>query len=213
MAPLVAVAILGLAVATFEDLGIPRPTVSVIRLVWFDPSDLAPGSEAVARAETARLLARMGATARWLAGTPGEVNSGQGLPVILLGEGPTASDADLLGATHRRHVVWVRVPNVRAAVGIAWRRPVPGLSPGEQRVLGVALGRVIAHEVVHAVVPSLPHRTGLMADSLGRRQLAAASIPIDPETARALRAALGGAPAPAGAVALARGARAGPEDR
>jgi hypothetical protein len=53
---------------------------------------------------------------------------------------------------------------------------------------------VIAHEVVHARIPSLPHGTGLMSGSLTRRQLTVGSIAFEPEVAFALQAALRGDP-------------------
>jgi hypothetical protein len=43
--------------------------------------------------------------------------------------------------------------------------------PGERLAVGMAIGRVIAHEVVHALVPWLPHGTGLMSSQLTWRQL------------------------------------------
>ena len=84
------------------------------------------------------------------------------------------------------------------------------LPPLERRLLAIALGRVIAHEVVHARVPSLPHGTGLMSGSLTRRQLTVASIPFEPEVAFALQAALRGDPvfAPPGTGVLTAGAQA-----
>jgi hypothetical protein len=86
------------------------------------------------------------------------------------------------------------VPNLRAALGISRTRSVVALTPVERRLLAVALGRVIAHEVVHARVPSLHHGTGLMSRILTRRQLTAESIPFEPEVAFALQAALRGDP-------------------
>lgn len=213
MAPRVAVAVLSLA-AVPADEGTVRAdtTEAVLRLVWFDPSDIASGSEVVARAEAATVLARMGATVWWRRGTSGEVNRSDGVWVILVGDGPPAR-APVLGATHKRHVVWVRVPNVHAAIGISRSRSLLALPPGELRLVGVALGRVIAHEVVHAVVPSLPHGTGLMSESLSRRQLTGASISVDTEAALALRAALAGPSTPSGTVVLAADARAQEKDR
>lgn len=207
MASRVAVAILSLAAMPAGASAAPvEPNRAVLPLVWFDPSDLASGSEAVARAEVTSLLARMGATVGWRRGTPGEVNPGDGVQVIMVGRGPAASDAPVLGTTHRRRVVWVRVPNVRAAIGVSPSRPPRELPAADLRRVGVAIGRVIAHEIVHAVVPSLPHGTGLMSESLGLRQLTAAAIAVDPEAARAVRAALTGSLVPPGAVVLADGA-------
>jgi hypothetical protein len=53
---------------------------------------------------------------------------------------------------------------------------------------------VVAHELVHALAPSVPHGAGLMSEKLTRRQLAAARLPVDPEVGLAVRAALRGEP-------------------
>jgi len=214
VAPRVAVAVLSLAAvpANGETVRADRAG-PVLRLAWFDPTDIAAGSEQVARAETARLLARMGATVSWRRGTSGEVHRNDGGWVVLLGEGPPASGEPILGATQKgwsdAPVAWVRVPNVQAAVGISRSRSLGGLSPGELNRFAVALGRVIAHEVVHAVVPSVPHGTGLMSGSLSRRQLTAVSIPVGVEVVLALQAALrdNHVVAPLGAGALVVGGR------
>jgi hypothetical protein len=148
----------------------------------------------VAREEAAKLLARTGATVQWRRGTSGEVNRNDGVWVILVGEDPPDADERVLGATSQGRsaapIVWIRVANVRAAVGAPVRRSPLGPTLVDPRRLGVALGRVIAHEVVHAVVPSLPHGTGLMSRSLSRLQLTSASIPVDREVALALQAAV-----------------------
>ncbi len=195
MGPRVAVAVLSLAAVPIDG-GTVRADGSapVLRLVWFDPSEIASGSESVARAETATLLARMGATVQWRRGTLGEVDRNDGVWVILVGEGPPEPGEAVLGASRKGHsaarVVWVRVPNVQAAIGISRSRSLLGLRPDEQRRLAVALGRVIAHEVVHAVVPCVPHGTGLMSGGLSRRQLTAASISVELDAALALQDAL-----------------------
>jgi hypothetical protein len=58
----------------------------------------------------------------------------------------------------------------------------------------MALGRVVAHELVHALAPSVPHGTGLMSALLTCRQLTAPSIPFEAEVGLAVRAALRGDP-------------------
>jgi hypothetical protein len=170
-----------------------------VSLVWYDPTGIAWGTELVARTEAAALLTRMGASVSWRRGAAQEVVRDDDVSVILVDAGPQQSSGALvLGAARRRRsatrVLWVRVPNVRAAVGALSERPLRILPPDEQRVVAVALGRVIAHEVVHALVPSLPHGTGLMSGSLTRRQLTAVSIAIDGEAILAFRAALRGDP-------------------
>lgn len=170
-----------------------RPEPDGPRLVWCDPSQLALGNAGVARAEASALLERLGARVAWRSGRAGEVRSSDEVWVVLLGEAPAGAGSHVLGATLRRHqgapVVWVRVPHVSAAVGVR-RGSGLTLSPGDRLRVGVALGRVIAHEVVHALVPTLPHGSGLMSDVLGRGELTAATIPIDSDVALAFRAAL-----------------------
>jgi hypothetical protein len=144
----------------------------------------------------------MGVTVSWRRATTPEVIQGGELWVVLLGGGPQPASGPLvLGATGTGHpatsVLWVRVPNVRAAVGIQSSASAMALAPSERQRLAVAVGRVIAHEVVHARVPALPHGTGLMSRVFTRRQLTAASLPFEPEVAFALQAALRGDPVPA----------------
>jgi hypothetical protein len=184
-----------------EDASAPALT-----LVWYDPTGIAWGTELVARAEAAALLRRLGASVSWRRGASRDVSGNDEVWVILVDAGPPQpTGALVLGAARKRpsavRTLWVRVPNVRAAAGVAPGRPLRVLPPGEQRVVAVALGRVIAHEVVHALVPSLPHGTGLMSGSLTRRQLTAGSIAVEPEAILAFRAALRGDPVlPTGGV-------------
>ena len=196
MSPRVAVSVLSLAAVPVGGGPVrAENAVPVLSLVWFDPSDIASGSEVVARAEAATLLTRMGATVSWRRSQAGDVMRRDEVWIVLVGAGPPpASDSVVLGATRRTDsvapVVWIRLPNVRAAVGIPPGGSLVGLPLAEVRPFAVALGRVIAHEVVHALVPSIPHGTGLMSGNLTRRQLTAASIPVEPEVALAFQTAL-----------------------
>ena len=213
MSPRVAFAVLSLAAVSASGGPLRAGQGEALRLVWFDPLDLASGSESVARAEATELLARMGVSVSWRRSTSPEVIRTGELWVTVLGDGTQRASGPLvLGATQKRQspasVVWVRVPNVRAALGIPRNRSVESLTPVERHRLAVALGRVVAHEVVHARVPALPHGTGLMSGTLTRRQLTADSIAFEPEVAFALQAALRGDPVfvPAGTRVLATGA-------
>lgn len=213
MSPRVAFAVLSLAAVPASGGPVRSVQAEALRLVWFDPLDVASGSESVARAEATELLARMGVSVSWRRSTSPEIIRIGEIWVTVLGDGPQGASGPLvLGATHKRQspasVVWVRAPNVRAVLGIPRNRSVVSLTPVERRRLAVALGRVVAHEVVHARVPSLPHGTGLMSGTLTRRQLTADSIPFEPDVAFALQAALRGDPVfvPAGNRVLATGA-------
>ena len=198
MSPRSAAGVLCLVAASAgaEPQAAAGPTLS---LVWYDPSNVARGTELVARKEAADLLARLGANVSWRNGAPGEVTRSGEVWVILVDSGPQQPSGTLvLGATRARRessrVLWVRVPNVAAAVG-APSRPVRLLPPEGLRAVGVALGRVVAHEVVHVLAPSLPHSSGLMAGSLTRGQLTAPLIAVGHEATLAVRAALRGEPA------------------
>ena len=44
-----------------------------------------------------------------------------------------------------------------------------------------AVGRILAHELVHLIAPDLPHaRSGLMGASVGRAQLLGNGVGLDP---------------------------------
>jgi hypothetical protein len=216
VSPRAALAVLSLAAAAVAAEVHADP---VLRLVWLDPTDIAAGSELVARAEAEALLARMGVTVSWRRGGAGELMQKDEVWVIVVGEGPQADgNSILLGATRRGLVspaVWVRLPNVRRAVGVFRSSSLFALSPVERRQVSVALGRVVAHEVVHAVAPSIPHGTGLTAAILTRRELRALTIPVDPEVALAVQAAVRGNPffTPPAATMLAAQAEAQQKDR
>lgn len=196
---------MAIAVATFALLPPGAGSASAegaVRLVWCDLYGLAVGSESAAREEAAALVARMGATLSWRIGQPGEVRRRDEVWVVLVGEGPRSSRL-VLGTTLRNPrvapLVWVRVPHVQAALGSRGR---PSQDP---RRLGIAVGRVIAHELVHALVPSQPHGSGLMSETFSARQLDAVTMPIEHGVALAFGAALRDGPvaSPAGTVVAA----------
>jgi len=198
MSPRAALAIVGLlsapAAAADATLGVPS-----IRLTWLDPTGVGQGSEALARAEVETLLARMGVRAAWRRGVPGELMRKDEVVVILVGDQPRSGSAFVLGATMRTQTcpaVWIRVPNIRRALGVRIEGPVRGLSASEQRLVSIAVGRVIAHEVVHAVAPWIPHGSGLTSATITGQQLRAPRIAVEPEAALAVQLAARGNPAP-----------------
>ncbi len=87
--------------------------------------------------------------------------------------------------------LWIHVPSIRAALGVADHGAIFDLLDfRDQSRTSRAVGRVIAHEVVHAVAPGVPHGLGLMAPSFGRRDFMASKVRIEPQVAEAVRAAL-----------------------
>jgi hypothetical protein len=219
VSPRLALAVLSLAAAPLAaEVDSARP-VPVLHLVWVDPAEVATGSELVARAEAETLFSRMGVTVSWRRGTPGEQMERGELWVILVGGSPESrSGSVVLGATKRGAVcpaIWVRVPNVRRALGVPRGPSLFGLGGFERHLVSVAIGRVIAHEVVHAVAPSVPHGTGLTAANLTRSQLRAPTIAVEAEVALAVQASLRGSPvfAPAATGVLAAQAEVPDKDR
>jgi len=170
-----------------------------VPLVWLDPAGAAVGLEAVAREEARSLLARMGVAVAWRRENADSLARAGEVRVILLDRGAQRGPGTpVLGATPPRFevapFVWVHVPNVRAAIGLSPRGPAASIEASTARALGIALGRVIAHEVVHALAPAVPHGRGLMSASLTRSQLTAWSIAIEESVLLSVQAALRGDP-------------------
>jgi hypothetical protein len=167
-----------------------------LRLVWLDVTGTARGVDEMARAEARSILERSGLDVIWRGGKVGELARPGEILVILLARGAVyrSSGRPVLGATpsDRRSAahVWIHVGSVRAAIGLGSEPAAMALRARARRNLGVALGRVVAHEVVHAVAPSVAHRGELMAERLSRRDLTASAISLEPRTALAVRSAV-----------------------
>jgi hypothetical protein len=176
----------------------PLAAPPALRLVWMDPTGVGVGAEAAARDEARSLLRKMGATVTWRRGDAGELASPGEVRVILLDRTADSSGKAVLGATPPRFevapFVWVHVPCVRAVIGLDPRGPAFTMSAPASRSLAIAIGRVVAHELVHALAPSVPHGTGLMSATLTRRQLTDPGLRVDAEVGLAVQAALRGDP-------------------
>jgi len=179
--------------------GLPEPARDAqpptARLVWIDPASVALGTEAVVRPEVARLLREIGVTATWRRAEPHELARPGELRVIFLNRAAQREHGvPVLGATPTSFMsdrfVWVHVPSVRAATGLGSQRSGQSLDVYSARRIGIAMARVIAHELVHALAPGLPHGSGLMAARLDRRMLTAPNIHVDAEVGLAVRSAL-----------------------
>jgi hypothetical protein len=178
---------------------VAKPAPLAARLVWMDPARAAVGVDAVARAEARALLRKMDVAATWRTGEAGEAARPDEVRVILLDRAAAdASGAPILGATPTQFAVapfvWIHVPNVRAVLGLRPDGSLASVDMASVRALGLALGRVVAHEVVHAIAPSAPHGRGLMSAKLTAHQLRAAGLEVDPAVGVAVRAALRGEP-------------------
>lgn len=178
----------------------PPPPLSTLRLVWMDPAHVMGFGASGARDEVVRIFKAMGIATRWRQAKAQDTVVAGELEVVLLGRcEPANPRAVVLGATPTHNegtpLVWIHVPCVRGALGLGEREPLT-LETRDTYRLGVAVGRVIAHEVVHALAPAQPHGDGLMAHHLTLTDLTAPSLPVAPGVRAAVRGALAGEAAP-----------------
>jgi hypothetical protein len=164
-----------------------------IDLVWFDPLNvLPPDVQAVGR-EVQAVFDDVGVETTWTRGAADEPTSPPQVNVVFLAALPSpALPAATLGVvTVGRNIrtLWIVVPNVLRTLGVvADRGP---LGRHEAAAVARALGRVVAHEVVHLAAPRLGHtREGLMQASLDRSSLVNGELLLDAASRRAVFPAL-----------------------
>lgn len=185
----------GQAPAATQDL---RTRLPQLTLVVYDVHGLLDSAFADLVDETSAIFKDMGVAIVWKKGALGTTYGGAGLPevpVILLKEPPGGlhGQSDLLGliAKNQPAAIWVFVENVRRTIGVTGQDP----GPAKANRLPVAVGRVVAHEIVHSLAPELGHtKRGLMRDALDRDALAGRGRPSHAECVGAVRAALKLAP-------------------
>lgn len=168
----------------------------VLALQWCDPHGLYQQGWAGIGTELTRAFAPFDVSVRFAKEMDAEQEDR--ILVVLVrsepeawGLPPGAMGAVMSRSASERHV-YLFFPAVARALGHrpdALRRRWP--TPIEERALGRAFARVIAHEVIHALLPSRPHsEEGITGRTLDRSSLLASRIEIDPALARELRAAL-----------------------
>ena len=179
----------------FEGDHRPRLT-----LLWHDGYRLASHSFRVMSREVESIFSEIGVEVCWHDGSHGlwrenEPPSSIEIRLVLL---PVDSidwgyEEQVMGAAVRNretpgstHTVYVFFPNVLRTLGLR-----PDAKVGKWRVVARTLGRVLAHEIVHAIAPGYPHRDeGLMGRQLRRFMLLKRELRLDPVTAKALRTKL-----------------------
>ena len=186
-----------------------------ISLLWFDPRGSLPGGFETVRQEVDRIFREIGVDVRWTLGGFGTVYGGADVPevpLILLPDDPAPSrdSQHIMGLVVKgqqpSRAVWVFLKSVRWTLGHDLRKARPR-TEDEGRELAVAVARVAAHEVVHAIAPDEPHsRGGLMSHSLNRAHLLGRRIPVDAQCAAAFLTRLAALlpPAPEAAAAALR---------
>ena len=173
------------AAASVPAAGRERDCSVETRLLWVDVIGLAPFAYAAMAGEMADILAGYGVCAEVARASPASVRTTGEIAVILLRSmGGSGVGRRVLGATRSRDPrnasVWVYFDGVASTLGLAGR-PTESWSLIERREFGRALGRVAAHEVVHALLPQRPHdRAGLMSPSFGRRELTVSALDTHP---------------------------------
>jgi len=166
-----------------------------LALYLFDVHHQLDGQFDELAAETRAIFREMGADVTWREGGLGTTYGNDAIPeipIIVLKTPPTgvANRASVMGLVPRggSKAVWIFVDNIRRAVapsGLAFSSEV-------SKSLGVAVGRVVAHEVVHALAPELAHtKQGLMRDALSRGELTSPARPAHDRCVTAVQAALG----------------------
>ena len=191
-----AVALLHWMAFSLSALISPR-TTQAPEVVWIDLAGLPHLAQEVARSEAADVLRDVGLSPLWRVGRASEMLGAHELPVVLLRRDLSARKgaARVLGACAPRSAsprAWVYLEN------LAWVMGVPthdGPLTVEQMVrLGRAIGRIVAHEVIHAVAPAVGHsRSGVMAARFDRHHLLAPHLPVDGVTRRGVQAVLAAA--------------------
>lgn len=189
------------------------PATLSLRAAEIDFSAIAPLTRELMRHELGVWLAPVSLELGWRRARPSDETDKDELRVILMRSTGVGGDAGALGSTSRGGpvpTIWVYVPTVARALGFEPEAVASSLE--SQRLLGVALGRVLAHEVVHLLAPHVEHAdAGIMRAELhafyltrGRPELDAACAAALLSGARAWLAG-GGPPQSAPWRALAQG--------
>jgi hypothetical protein len=192
------------------------PREPALQLLWFDPSQALPVAATNALADEVREIFRSLGVEVAFRVADADTTYGEGpvpeVPIILLKDDPIVSrrPTRVLGLVVRhqepRRAVWAFLENVRWTLSHDQGRRLPAM--GHDTALGRALGRVVAHEVIHSIAPDEPHsKNGLMGHSMNRAFLLSDDPPLDARCGRAFLAALTAGsprvPAEANAAALA----------
>jgi hypothetical protein len=167
-----------------------EPRGAELRAVGIDLARLAPLTLAAMRQEVGVVLAPARLTCAWRSAEPGAETSLGELRVIFLrstglgaDQGGTALGRTALGIPVP--ATWIYVPNVALALGLE-PDAVQGSFEAQRRV-GIALGRVVAHELVHVLAPEREHaQAGVMRRTLGAFHLASGRPALEKGDAEAL---------------------------
>jgi hypothetical protein len=189
-----------LALAASLPAFLPVPATAgeadtAVPVLWVEAVSV-PGAikDAMVR-EAGDVLGPLGVRLVWRTGPPETESEPDEVRVVPLGPARRQTKTErlgrVLGATSTGdgpRTIWIDYANVAWVSGTSTEKLVSADVRSRLRV-GVAMGRVLSHEVIHALVPGLPHSDeGLM----GVRLLGALDRPasVDAATRNAVRKAL-----------------------
>ena len=166
----------------------PRPDdPPLVRLSLIDLYGLTPDVGAGASGEAAALLDRLGGRIEVRSKQPSDAHDPRDLLVVVMpGDPGPLLERTVLGSIQRdapTRALWVFPRTIAAALGLvadpaAW-------TAADRARFATALGRVVAHEVVHLTCPWRDHdRTGLMAARMSRATLRGDALDLEDELRR-----------------------------
>ena len=163
----------------------------LLRLVWIDPTSAAPFAYADMGREVRSILGAAGVDVAWDKGTSGPFAAGEMAVILLDGEPARVGQRPhVMGCVAKgdgQSVLWVNFTTVARTLGLDPRSRT-AWSGRERQQVATALGRVVAHEIVHALAPQLPHaRQGLLSATLSRHHLVHQRLLLDPDSAEGFR--------------------------
>jgi len=171
-----------------------------IELAIFDRLELSRPMRERVVAEADAILFELGARPVWQNGSPQFkiFTPGNEIQIILSKSRPErwGLPANTMGAVvptaeRSRRLVFVFAAEVARGVGLPTPSELPDRA-GDERRLAMALGRVIAHELVHAIAPEHPHADdGIMLGRHPASSLLDPDLRVDSSCAAAFRAELG----------------------
>lgn len=174
--------------STALDAAPPPAALARVRAVEIDFAAVAPLTRVSMRHELGELLAPASVSISWRRARPEGETEPDELRVVLLPRVGVGPDQGALGSTARGGLVrtiWLYVPEVATTLGLEPEAVVTSLE--SQRLVGVALGRVVAHELVHALAPAIEHAdAGLMRPRLNAGELARGRPALGVECAASL---------------------------
>jgi hypothetical protein len=173
--------------SSVTGLAHPNENPAHLTLAWRDGHELFPYDLRIMTREVESLFEAWGVRIDWELDDESISKFEPALNVVLLPSEPSGPgwriEASAMGAflheTGAERTVYIFFPNVMRAIRLD-PQIERILSLRERRDLSRALARVVAHEVIHAIAPSLPHSSkGLMSASLDSTFLTKRKVLVD----------------------------------